>query len=1217
MYFRFFRANGIGAFEALDTGVARSVQNLPEQAHANTSPVLGGRFDRDGYLDSPITWFASTVPNVFLRFQATMYMKLYFQVVATALALTVQPIRAAEVIQPEGSIPVLHEVDVMVVGGSSGGVAAAAEAARSGAKVFLAAARPYLGEDICGTYRLWLEPGEGPLSDLAREVFKPGLPAPQPIGTGMPFQYSSSQRPSRKHPDTTPASLLSNGEWQSAATQSVQYDDDVVLTLDLGSEQEIRRVHLMAYQRPGEFEVGQMKLFTGGDGQKWTAAGTVTNAGAGKGNFEWGGVPISSDLEARARYLRIEVKRSPDATRLLLGEVIVEGAKKPDAPSNKLPIQFVTPMQVKRTLDQALIKAHVPFLFWCYATELLRDADGGPAGVIISTRSGRQAVLAKVIIDATDRSNVARMAGATFTPFPAGAQRFSRVVVGGPLRQEKGLRAVNGSPLQLTDRKGTIFPVHVYEMDLPMPDASFGSFANAEQIARDLTWTPEAVDSSEVLFQVPPDHFRGVQTLKGKWPGAEQVPLGCFQPENDNRILVLGGCADVSREAAAALLRPVNQMALGARIGKAAAALAAAKPTLKGVRVTGKAAAPTARQTIREVAIGQNHRATGGHLAEKSYGIPVIGEYDVVVVGGGTGGAPAGIAAARQGSRTLVVEYLHGLGGVGTMGYIASYYHGNRVGFCTEVDKGVAAYGAKGREGSWNPDHKNEWFRSALRKAGADIWYGVLGQAVVMEGDKATGIVVLTPQGRGVVLAKTIVDSTGNADIAAAAGAVCRYTDDTDVAVQGTGLPPRDLGQRSVNTDYTFVDDTDVFDVWRVLVTAKAKFKDAYDMGQLVDTRERRQIVGDFFFSPMDMVLGRTFPDTIVIAKSNFDTHGYIIHPLFMLRPPNRDSITVRVPWRCLLPRGVEGVIVTGLGVSAHRDAIPCIRMQSDVQNQGYAAGVAAAMAARADGRTRGVDIKKLQRHLVDIGNLPESVLTEKDSFPLPKEMVADAVRRVANDYDGLEIVLAHYDLARPMLRETLATAGSRQKLIYAHILGMMGDGAGAPVLAEAVRGMEWDKGWNYTGMGQFGPCMSPLDSFIIALGRTRSDAALAPILSKTAALTSESEFSHFRAIAIALETLADRSAAHTLAQLLEKPGMAGHAVMNIEDAFADNPESRTDTKTRNEALKELYLARALYRCGDHDGLGAKTLGQYSRDLHGHYARHAKAVLQKAAGPVE
>jgi succinate dehydrogenase/fumarate reductase flavoprotein subunit len=59
----------------------------------------------------------------------------------------------------------------------------------------------------------------------------------------------------------------------------------------------------------------------------------------------------------------------------------------------------------------------------------------------------------------------------------------------------------------------------------------------------------------------------------------------------------------------------------------------------------------------------------------------VLGEYDVVVVGGGTGGAPAAIGAGRQGAKTLLLEYLHGLGGVGTIGYISSYYHGNKVGF--------------------------------------------------------------------------------------------------------------------------------------------------------------------------------------------------------------------------------------------------------------------------------------------------------------------------------------------------------------------------------------------------------------------------------------------------------------------------------------------------------------------------------------------------------
>ena len=82
-------------------------------------------------------------------------------------------------------------------------------------------------------------------------------------------------------------------------------------------------------------------------------------------------------------------------------------------------------------------------------------------------------------------------------------------------------------------------------------------------------------------------------------------------------------------------------------------------------------------------------------------------------------------------------------------------------------------------------------------------------------------------------------------------------------------------------------------------------------------------------------------------------------------------------------------------------------------------------------------------------------------------------------------------------------------------------------------------------------------------------------------------------------------------------PNASVYAVTNINAALEANPRSATDTTSRNQALSELYLARALYRCGDYEGLGEKTLREYSRDLHGHYARHAKAVLKTATGPVE
>ena len=51
------------------------------------------------------------------------------------------------------------------------------------------------------------------------------------------------------------------------------------------------------------------------------------------------------------------------------------------------------------------------------------------------------------------------------------------------------------------------------------------------------------------------------------------------------------------------------------------------------------------------------------HIREPARDIPVFGQYDVVVVGGGIAGVAASIAAAREGARTALIEYGFGLGG--------------------------------------------------------------------------------------------------------------------------------------------------------------------------------------------------------------------------------------------------------------------------------------------------------------------------------------------------------------------------------------------------------------------------------------------------------------------------------------------------------------------------------------------------------------------------
>ncbi|MBN2211202.1 MAG: FAD-dependent oxidoreductase [Sedimentisphaerales bacterium] len=968
------------------------------------------------------------------------------------------------------NIPVVYEVDVVVVGGTVGGVAAAIAAAQSGAKVFLAAPRTYLGEDVCGTYRFWFEPEEIPSSPLAKKIF------------GEPFSVSRQS----------------------------------------GSE-----------------------------------------------------------------------------------------------PANEIHIP-PTPMQVKRILDNALSDANVSFLFGCYATETLCDVEGNLAGIVMVNRSGRQAVKAKVVIDATPRATIARRAGADFAAYPDGERLFNRIVVGGEIRTGDGL-LVRKMPAPVLSGNDSMDAVE-YAISIPMKDGTFASFAEAEQVARDKTWQQGQLDASEMLFQVPPDRMRGKKSLSDAWAGIEKVGLDAFQPVNIDRLYVLGGCADISRQTMERLLRPLTFIELGARIGEAAADEAKILSEQKEVHVdcTSNKAGEVVEGDVRESLAGVRPTQTSPDSVMQSENfLPVLAEYDVIVIGGGTGGAPAGIAAARQGVKTLVVEYQYGLGGVGTLGMIGRYSGSYLAGFTAEIDKGVTrmggmSYAPNNRRSLWSGECKMEWYRRELRKAGADIWFGTLGCGSLVENGRVRGVVVAGPFGRSVVLAKIVIDSTGNADIAAAAGAECITTDGSHIAVQGTGLPPRNLGDKYNNTDYTFVDETDTVDAWRAFITARRKFEEAYDISKMIDTRERRRIVGDYVISPLDFLNHRTYPDTVFLTQALFDTHGFTVHPVFMFPVSFHGRFRCYGPYRSLLPKGLEGILVTGLGISAHRDAMAVYRMQPDIQNQGYAAGMAAAMAVKSGKSLRDIDIKTLQKQLVALGNLPEDVLAFEDSFPLSRDDIELAVKNVISrkkevcTYKSIEKLLVQPQDSLPLLRQAYADS-QENKFVYAHVLAMMGDAVGVATLIEALRSQAWDEGWSFKAMGQFGASLSRVDSLVIAMGYTGDKRVLEPILEKIKQLGPQSSFSHHRAVALVLELFADPIAAGPLAELLRKPEMTGYALTDIRNKnVVESPDLE-----REHTLRELILAKALYRCGDYEKMGENILRQYEQDLRGHYARHAHAVLLK------
>ncbi|MCF6356818.1 MAG: FAD-dependent oxidoreductase [Draconibacterium sp.] len=969
--------------------------------------------------------------------------------------------------QSERKIPIAYDVDVVVIGGSTAGVAAAVEASRAGAKVFLLAQEPYLGEDVTGTFRLWTK-------------------------------------------------------------------DNSVLNTELG-------------------------------------------------DAIWG---------------------------------------------DGLPSQ----LKVKHILDNALIDNNVGFLYSCYATDILVDNSRKPAGIVMANRSGRQAIIAKTIIDATPRALVARMADAKFGAYPSGKQNFKFTVVGNDVKQTSGLLAkTQTEPIQInftsagsasdgSFQKADIeYSAIEYTMQIDMKDGSWASFANAEQIARDITWDANQVESADLLFQNPPDKMVGQKRWNNVDVNLDKINLRVFQPRKIDNVFVLSGSANLSDKAAETLLEPGKLIRVGERVGNRAAIIASSTPEISTPKIKGDTNTNIVAGDIGELLEGLRPSLNMGEIVAEETDIPILGEYDVVVMGGGTAGAPAGVGAAEKGAKTLVIDYMHGLGGMGTLGMIGKYYHGYRKGYTNIVDRGVKNMGPdnprkKDKLEWWVFDWKTEYYRKEIRKNGGEIWFGTIGCGVYVEKGKIKGVVVATPEGKGIVLAHTVIDSTGSADMAIAAGAAYNYTDGKSVAVQGAGFPFKSPNDFYNNTDWTFTNDTDLLDVWRTMVVAKDKFEGQYDIGKIPQTRERRRMVGDFTISVLDVYNGRTYPDIISVHKSSFDTHGFTEDPFFSLKPPahSGEDVIAFVPFRALLPKGLEGIVVTGLGASAHRDAMPVIRMQPCLQNQGYAVGRAAAMAAKNSQNIRYIDIKTLQNELVGIGSMPKHVLTDVDNYPPSFEKIQEAAKTVTNNLEGLETVLWDRENGITALSDQFnLTQNEKDKLVYARILGMIGVSVGWKELINAIDGFdEWDEGWNFRGMGQFGKSISYLDSLIIAIGRTKHLEALPTIFRLMKKLTPESHFSHFRAVAIALETIADQKAAEPLFKLLQMPGVRGHVMPDIQTAKKLEPANKTDVTTRNNSLRELILGRALYKCGDFNGVGNQILNEYSKDLRGHYYRHATGVLR-------
>lgn len=161
--------------------------------------------------------------------------------------------------------------------------------------------------------------------------------------------------------------------------------------------------------------------------------------------------------------------------------------------------------------------------------------------------------------------------------------------------------------------------------------------------------------------------------------------------------------------------------------------------------------------------------------------LSVVGEYDVVVCGGGPAGIGAAIAAAEHGAKTALIERFSFFGGMATAGYVNPMsefaYNGRRIcggipwRFAQEmVQMGGAVVEEPRSNISFNPEVYKLTAQRMVEKAGVKTYMNTSLADCVMEDGKVIGVVIVNKSGMQVVKGKYFVDATGDADLAYMAG---------------------------------------------------------------------------------------------------------------------------------------------------------------------------------------------------------------------------------------------------------------------------------------------------------------------------------------------------------------------------------------------------------------------------------------------------------------
>jgi len=442
-------------------------------------------------------------------------------------------------------------------------------------------------------------------------------------------------------------------------------------------------------------------------------------------------------------------------------------------------------------------------------------------------------------------------------------------------------------------------------------------------------------------------------------------------------------------------------------------------------------------------------------IAEPSRDVPLYGEFDVVVLGGGPAGIAAASAAARNGARVLLAERYGFLGGMGTAAGVTNFcgLHANVFGTIRQVVHGVAddlLDRMRELEGLNEPHlifgktcaqaYDMSAFKCAadalLVADGVQLLFHALAAGVLKAADGHIETLLLeTKSGRLAVRAKQFIDCSGDADLAHWAGVPTEKGDEqghmlyptlmfrvgnVDAAKAGEAWktiptlmdaaeaagefsfprrgaivrPQRHAYEWRVNVtqlknpDGSATDGTDarslsegelegrrqIVDYLRFLRRKVPGFEGAYalDIAPQLGIRETRRLVGEAMLSGGDVLNCVDFDDTIGVNGWPLEMH--VAGDVKWAWPPIPESRGYNhLPYRMLLPRrasagGVDNLLVAGRCASMTHDGQSAARVTGACFVMGQAAGTAAALATRQRRSVHDLDIRQLQRALVEQG---------------------------------------------------------------------------------------------------------------------------------------------------------------------------------------------------------------------------------------------------------